>query len=70
MIRTGGGRVFDHRTLSLVAAKDKAFAVCPLSLLSKDRLQLAKECPDFKLGAPLCTIPSLPSVLATSSNPT
>ncbi len=49
-IRQAGGRIFDRRTMDLVVAKDKAFAVCPPSMLREESALLSKNCPDFRLG--------------------
>ena len=63
-IQQAGARLFDHRTMALVTAKDRAFAVCPPSMLREESLALSKNCPDFRLGGcrsppPTSTLPSL-----------
>lgn len=50
VIRQNGGRTFDHRTLNLVVAKERAFAICPPSLPQAELAKLMKQNPDFRLG--------------------
>ena len=49
-IRQAGGRLFDHRTLDLVTAKERAFAICPPSLPQPELTKLMKQNTDFRLG--------------------
>ena len=49
MIRRAGGRFFDRHNPPPVAAKDRTYAMCPISLTKEDVARLSDH-PEFKLG--------------------